>query len=187
MGRRLDSVHKEVGRLREILDDFLRYAGRLEPDLRPLDLAPALEELVDFLAPQAQAAHVALSLDLPQNNLPPVKADAKLVKQAVLNLLLNAIQHTDAGGRVTLDVAAESSKTRKATGVRVAVRDTGRGIAADQVERVFEPYFSRRKGGTGLGLPLTRRIVEAHGGALTLDSTPGQGSTFAFTLTAGGV
>ena len=178
MIRRVASVHNEAGRLREILDDFLRYAGRLEVDARPVDLAATLEDLVDFLAPQAQLARVTLATDF-ATPLPPARADVRLVKQAVLNLLLNAIQHSDEGGRVTLSLRRGESGA-----IRVEVRDAGHGIAADQIGRVFEPYFSRRKGGTGLGLPLTRRIVEAHGGTLRVDSAVGRGSTFSFDLPA---
>ena len=178
MIRRVASVHNEAGRLREILDDFSRYAGRLEVDTRPVDLAAVLEDLVDFLAPQAQLARVALTTDF-ATPLPPARADVRLVKQAVLNLLLNAIQHSDEGGRVTLSLRRGASGA-----IRVEVRDAGHGIAADQIGRVFEPYFSRRKGGTGLGLPLTRRIVEAHGGTIRVESQIGCGSTFSFDLPA---
>ena len=192
MIRRVGSVHAEAGRLREILDDFLRYAGRLELDPRPLDLAASLEELVDFLAPQAQARRVRMET-LVEGTLPPVRADARLVKQAAMNLLLNAVQHAPEGGTVTLRLAPAIQPARRPgrnrttrrprlTGVRVSVSDTGPGVAPEQREHIFEPYYTRRKGGTGLGLALTRRIVEAHGGRLELDNQAGRGATFTFDL-----
>ncbi len=179
MGRRLDSIGKEALRLREILDDFLRYAGRLEPDRRPTRLDELAGELADFLSPQVQVARLKF-----EARLAPTTAavDPKLLKQALLNLLLNAIQHTPEGGTVTLEVAQVDDVPRRPASVVLRVRDTGRGIPADEVARVFDPYFTRRKGGTGLGLALTRRIARAHGGRIEVDSEPGRGSTFSLEL-----
>ena len=173
MTRRADSLSREAGRLREILDDFLRYAGRIEVAAEPTDLAALAEDLADFLAPQAQAGRVRLVTDL----RPTIgRVDPKLVKQALLNLVLNAVQHTPAGGTVTLGVAGDRG------GVRLWVADTGPGIDPAEHRKVFDPYFTRRRGGTGLGLALTRRIAEAHGGRVTLDSEPGRGAAFTLVL-----
>ena len=180
MERRADNLVKESGRLRDILDDFLRYAGRLEPDLRSTDLQELCEELTDFLAPQAQVSRVTLTTELRPVN---AKVDPRLVKQALLNLLLNALQHTAEGGRVTLGLRP-NRPPREPAQVQLWVSDTGKGIAAEELPRVFDPYFSRRRGGTGLGLALTRRIAEAHGGTLEVDSVVGRGSTFTLTLPA---
>ena len=192
MLRRLTSVSGEAARLREILDDFLRYAGRLEVEKQPTDLGALVEELVDFLSPQAHVAKVRI-ISPDAGALPPeaqrAQVDTKLLKQALLNLLLNAIQHTPAGGTVRIGVSVEGPGRRSTAGrlrhkalLRIDVSDTGRGIEPDQFERVFEPYYSRRKGGTGLGLPMTRRIVHAHGGELDLHSVVGEGSRFSILL-----
>ena len=173
MTRRADSLSREAGRLREILDDFLRYAGRIEVAAEPTDLAALAEDLADFLAPQAQAGRVRLATDLRPTT---ARVDPRLVKQALLNLVLNAVQHTPAGGTVTLGVAGDRGQ------VRLWVADTGPGVDPAEHRKVFDPYFTRRRGGTGLGLALTRRIAEAHGGRVTLDSEPGRGATFALVL-----
>ncbi len=173
MQRRLEALRREADRMREILDDFLRYAGTITPDPRPVDVAVLLNDLADFLSPQSQMAKVRVRVEATPLVL---SLDENLVRQAVLNLALNALQHTPAGGDVVL--AAEPYEG----GVRLTVRDTGRGIEAADVERVFDPYYTRRKGGTGLGLALVRRIVQAQGGRVTLDSTPGVGSTFTLHL-----
>jgi signal transduction histidine kinase len=173
--KRLDRVRGETTRLRDILDDFLNYAGRLEIEPKPIDLVALLDEIADFFAPQAAAAGVKLRLDR-HSDVPPVTADENRLKQAILNLCLNATQHMPDGGTLTLSVKPTGRR------VEIAVADTGPGIAPDVRDRLFEAYFSRRKGGTGLGLAMTRRILLAHDGDVTATSTPGQGSTFTLTL-----
>lgn len=179
MLRRLSSVSSETTRLREILDDFLRYAGRLEVERQPTNLKELADELVDFLAPQAQLARVRLVVEA-ASELSLAAVDPRLLKQALLNLLLNAIQHTPEHGTVTLRLAP----ARGGRFVQIEVIDTGSGVAPDDQGRVFEPYFSRRRGGTGLGLPTTRRIVQAHGGTISVQSALGQGSRFVLMLPA---
>lgn len=183
MVRRLVSLNSETTRLREILDDFLRYAGRLEVEAQPTDLKELAEELVDFLAPQAQLARVRLEVSAEDAGARAI-VDPKLIKQALLNLLLNAIQHTPEGGQV--HVRLSSPRGRPGRGgrrtVQMEVSDTGGGVPQQDQARVFEPYFSRRKGGTGLGLPTTRRVIQAHGGTIALQSEPGRGSRFILTL-----
>ncbi|MEL7239109.1 MAG: ATP-binding protein [Planctomycetota bacterium] len=187
MTRRLDAVTNESGRLREILDDFLRYAGQIQPEPRPVDLVSLCEELVDFLHPQAQQAGVQLRVE-PAATV-NASVDPRLIQQAVLNLALNAIQHTPAGGTVairldTLTQAFSTNDRKPRSAVQVSVTDTGEGIDAETKAKILQPYFSRRRGGTGLGLAVTRRIVEAHGGKIVIESEPGKGSTFAIVLPA---
>lgn len=187
MLRRLCSVSNEAGRLREILDDFLRYAGRVEPELQVVDLHSLAEEMIDFLSPQAQVAKVRLLLEGGDQGAVHVYADAKLLKQAMLNLLLNAIQHSEPGDtvRIRLSMAGAGPRGDGEQAVRIDVIDEGSGIAPEAQARIFEPYFSRRKGGTGLGLAVTRRIVQAHRGRLEASSTPGEGTTFSMYLPVG--
>lgn len=183
MVRRLVSLNSETTRLREILDDFLRYAGRLEVEAQPTDLKELAEEMVDFLAPQAQLARVRLEVSAEDASARAL-VDPKLIKQALLNLLLNAIQHTPEGGNVHVRLAAPRGGRGGRRTVQMEVIDSGRGVPVQDQAHVFEPYFSRRKGGTGLGLPTTRRIIQAHGGTIILQSNPGQGSRFILSLPA---
>ena len=172
---RLDRVQGETKRLRDTLDDFLNYAGRLEIERRPTDVGELLEEVADFFAPQAAANDVTLTVEK-GHDLSKVPADDNRLKQAVLNLCLNATQHMPEGGRLTL-------VARRATGwAEILVRDTGPGIDPADLPRLFEAYFSRRKGGTGLGLAMVRRIMTAHDGEVLIDSQPGHGSTFTLRL-----
>ncbi len=184
--RRADGLVRETARLRDILEDFLRFAGRVEPDRQPVDLGVLLDELVAFFDPQACESGARLRYLRPEK--PVVAAvDARLLKQALLNLLLNAVQimaearakRTPHGGAADLLLRVEEP----APGiVSIHVTDTGPGMDAATKKRLFEPYFSTRRGGTGLGLPTTQRIIEAHGGRIEVNSEPGRGTDFTIHL-----
>ena len=172
---RLSTVHREAGRLREILDDFLRYAGRIELDRKPIDLNGMLEDLVDFFTPQAQVHKVQLRL---RKHPTPVIAevDERMLKQAVLNLMLNAVQAMTGGGELMLSV---TPRGREAV---IDVIDTGPGIAAEAISQIFQAYYTTKKGGTGIGLAMTKRIAEEHGGRIDVRSEVGKGSDFSIIL-----
>lgn len=180
--RRAEGLARETARLRDILEDFLRFAGRIEPDLHPVDLGLLIDEIAAFFEPQAAEAGVRLRVQRPEAAV-SVVADVRLLKQALLNLLLNAVQimaearakGTPHGGAADLMLRVEAHDKAGA----VHVTDTGPGMDAATLGRIFEPYFSTRRGGTGLGLPTTRRIIEAHAGKITVASEPGRGTDFA--------
>jgi signal transduction histidine kinase len=173
--RRLHNVQVESDRLRGILDDFLRFAGKLELHTRPANLVMLLDELSDFFQPQAQAARVVMRTQTPDK---PVMAlvDVDLVKQALLNLMLNAVDAMDAGGELLLRL------TESDTEALIEVIDTGAGIDPEIQEKVFEIYYSTKKTGSGIGLPMTRRLIQEHGGSIELHSEAGKGTRFAIHL-----
>jgi signal transduction histidine kinase len=175
---RLNTVGREAARLRDILDDFLRYAGHLELRLESVDLNNLLEELADFFAPQAQLNKVQLRVK-PHSAPLVVKADPRLIKQAVLNLMLNAQQAMNGGGELIL------SATTAGQQAVIDVVDTGPGIPSDMQEKIFQAYYSTKKGGTGLGLAMARRIAEAHGGEIAVRSEVGKGTDFSIRLPVG--
>jgi signal transduction histidine kinase len=178
---RLGTVQRETSRLREILDDFLRYAGRIEIEPRPVDLHLMLEELVDFFAPQAQLQKVQLRVKPPEDSQAPLKVqlDERLIKQAVLNLMINALQAMpERGGEVILAARRDGSR------VKIEVTDTGNGIPPDALAQIFDAYYSTKKGGTGLGLAITKRIAEEHGGRVYASSEVGKGSLFTIEVPA---
>ena len=173
--RFVELMQGEVTRLNAIVEEFLTLA-------RPLPLAPApvaldalLGELAALVEDQARAAAIELRVTVP-SPAPRVVADRDHLKQVLLNLVLNAVQAAGPGGRVTI----EAQPARD--GVSIVVADTGPGIAADVLPRIFDPYFTTKSGGLGLGLTIARRIVQAHGGALEVDSAPGAGARFAVRL-----
>lgn len=184
--RRLDTLSREVERLRGILTDFLQFAGRMKLDPQPHDLAKLIEELSDFFHPQCQQAGVVLRMQMPRPASTTVRVDEALLKQAILNLMLNATQamagmphdpqRLNGRGELILRLDADDREAR------VHVIDTGPGIPAEKVDELFRPYVTMRPGGTGLGLPTAKRIVHEHGGYITVHSEPGQGSDFTIHL-----
>jgi signal transduction histidine kinase len=183
--RRLAGLGREAERLRDILEDFLRFAGRLELDKAPTDINKLVDELAVFFEPQAAEQRVNLRVQC-QADPAEVLADAALLKQALLNLLINAVHAmADArgAGHATGGANELLVRTSRDDGrLHIHVTDTGPGMSADVVARVFEPYFSTKRSGTGLGLPTSRRIVERHGGSLNVHSEPGRGTEFVITL-----
>jgi len=182
--RRLDALGREAERLRGILTDFLQFAGRMNLDPQAHDLGELLGELSDFFHPQCDQAGVVLRTQQPPE---PVIAwvDAGLFKQALLNLMINAVQAMPArgedgtAGELILRLDSDTAEAR------IHVTDTGPGIDADTVERIFHPYVSSKSGGTGLGLPTARRIIEEHGGHLEAHTAPGQGCDFVIHIPLG--
>lgn len=173
--RRLRSVQEEADRLRAILDDFLRYAGKYELSPVPTDLRRLVAEVVDFFTPQADDARVIIRSSLPEQPI-VCDVDVNMVKQALLNLMINAVQAMTDGGELLLRVAAQRDRAV------VEVIDTGPGMPPETASKVFDVYFSTKKRGSGLGLPTTRRIIREHDGTIRLQSEVGKGTRFIITL-----
>ena len=179
--RYVAQISKGAARLRRLVEDLLDVAlmeaGTFQVKPAPADLAWVVRDVVESLRPQAQAASVALRVEIAHAPLPTVMDPAR-IGQAVLNLVTNAIKFTPAGGTVV--VRASEHEGRR----RVEVRDEGPGVTAELHQRVFEKFFrgategSRPAPGAGLGLAIAKGLVEAHGGSIGLDSTPGRGASF---------
>jgi signal transduction histidine kinase len=179
--RALDRVQRlqtECQRLVDISNDFLRFARVKDLDLVPTDLAAVVEEMVDFYSPTARQANIDIKCYLPVD-LPPIPLDRELFKQALLNLLLNAGQAMPEGGELTIQAAQEPGAEPR---VSLSLIDTGKGMAAETVEKIFRPFYTTRPGGTGLGLPTTRKIVDAHRGTIEVQSELGKGTKFTIRL-----
>jgi len=173
--QRVGRLKREVQRLYDVLENFLRFARVQALKFAPTDLNALVEELCDFYEPQASTLGIVVrtyfSPDLPR----PV-IDADLFKQAVLNLMLNAEYAMAEGGELIM------TTRRDGRWIVLDVIDTGAGIPEDVQTRIFDPFYSTRPGGSGLGLPTTRKIVEAHGGTIEVDSVLGKGSRFSLRL-----
>jgi signal transduction histidine kinase len=175
------SILRAVGRMSRMIQDLLDVSviqgGRLAIDPRPLDVKPVVEEAVEACGSEAAERGLALSVEI-EAGLPLVRADRDRLFQALANLVGNALKATTQGGVV---IGARSQGERE---VVVWVRDTGPGIPEEQQGRLFEPYWRGQSTykGAGLGLAITRGVVEAHGGRIWLESTPGAGTTFYLTV-----
>jgi signal transduction histidine kinase len=179
LGDVLSSGRHLLTLINDILDLSKIEAGRMELDLSEFSLGTALESGLTIVRERAARHGISLAAVIAPD-LPRIEADERKVKQVLYNLLSNAVKFTPDGGKVEVRARAEDGAAR------IDVHDTGIGIAPEDQVRVFEEFRQvgreRSREGTGLGLTLTRRFVELHGGRIWVDSTPGKGSTFSFTL-----
>ncbi len=186
--RRLNALSREVERLRGILTDFLQFAGRVKIDPHPHELGEIINEVSDFFHPQCDQANIMLRTQLPEHPV-HLHVDEGLLKQALLNLMINAVHamspakssdgHSSHTTQGELMIRLEDDGSEA---VRIHVIDTGPGIGPEQLEQIFRPYVSGKAGGTGLGLPTARRIIEEHDGRLSAHTEPGRGSDFVIEL-----
>jgi signal transduction histidine kinase len=184
LGRIRDSQRHLLGLINTVLDYARGAAGALQYDIGDVPVAELLADAESFARPQARAKRIELVHGDCEGGLVARVDDAK-ARQIIVNLLANAVKFTEPGGRVTLSAAARDEET-----IIVQVSDTGRGIAHDQLERIFLPFVQVEAGegrpqqGTGLGLAISRDLARGMGGDLTVESTPGIGSTFTLALPA---
>lgn len=186
---------EETERLDRVLSDLLSLARPRELALARTSLGAVLSRALTVAAPEAAEKGVRLNLSLPQEDAFAL-ADADRLMQATLNLVINAIQATEAGGEVELALdrqptdgagADEVQNASQGAGFwRIRVRDTGCGMSAATAAEIFTPYFTTRANGTGLGLSIARQIVEQHGGLISASSLPGRGTTITVLLPAAG-
>jgi signal transduction histidine kinase len=172
---RIAVLNREVKRLEEVLEDFLRYARKHQLELTPMNVNTILDEILDFISPEAEQVGIRVNRALAAD-LPAVPVDAGRLKQAFLNIVINAKQAMPKGGE--LIVRSRSVKDA----VEIDFIDTGAGISEKDLPRIWDIYYSSKKTGTGLGLPTARRIVEEHGGSIRVHTEPGKGSCFTVTL-----
>ena len=181
----LSRANAEVDRLAQMVEELLELSriesGEVPLAQQPVDMGEILAEAVERVRPQADRQGLNLTCEV-ASDLPPIIGDTARLERAAANLLHNAIKFTSAGG------AVEASAAFDGAAVTVKVHDTGVGIAPDDLPRVFERFYkadrSRGERGTGLGLAVVKHTVEAHGGTVSVDSEPGQGSTFSFSIPA---
>ncbi len=180
-------IAREAARLQRLVAQ-LRQVARFEAGAEtvqtaPLALAALADETLAVLAPELERKSLSVTTDFPAN-LSPVQADGDRLTEILLNLLDNAIRHTPEGGRI----AVAAQRTADGAFVRISVSDSGPGVAEEERERVFDRFYrsdpsrAAATGGTGLGLAIVRALVEAHGGAVTVEQSPEGGASFSFTL-----
>jgi two-component system sensor histidine kinase HydH len=179
----LNIIVEEVDRLNKIVSQFLDYARPYRGDPRPLDVNEVVRRTLALLEKVEEEHKVEISTALVEG-LPQVRADAEQLRQVFLNLSLNAIQATPEGGKLQVSSSLRRSTRRGATAafLEVRFRDTGVGIPPTDLKSLFIPFFTTKEKGTGLGLPISQRIIENHGGTIEVRSKLGAGSTFTVLL-----
>ncbi len=174
-GRKIAVIRKEADRLERILDDFLRYVDRTELQLASTDINELVGDMIDFYSPQAYSRSVTIRQSLCPEPL-VCRVDANMLKQVMLNLFINAQQAMDNGGDLMI-------KTQRQEGQAVIeICDTGHGIAPERLPQLFDAYPASRPRGSGLGLPIARKIVDAHKGTISVNSELGKGTAFTIRL-----
>ena len=173
--KKVDLVQQECLRLQDLLDDFLQFAKAHRLDLQPNDLSVQVRQALDFYRPQASEAGVEI-VDYLAGDLPTVLLDREAFRGALLTLVLNAEQAMPDGGQLVVRTYGT------ADGVALDLIDTGGGMDEETRSKVFEVFFSTKRGGSGLGLPTARRIIEGHGGRVRLQSAPGRGTQVTIAL-----
>lgn len=168
---------KETERLNNVVEDFLRMARQQPLEMSSCSIADELETIVKLTESQAKAAKVLITTSFTDREI-IAKGDGEKLRQAFLNIMINAIQATQEGGAVKI----EANRTQ--SGCEITVSDNGAGVDKQILDRIFEPFFTTKKDGTGLGLAITKKIIEAHGGALGIESLPEKGTRVTVKLPA---
>lgn len=175
--KRIDAVQRECTRLQSLLDDFLNYAKVRTLQLEPRNLNQEIAEALDFFEPECEAAGIEIVPYL-DSDLPSVMLDREALRGALMNLLLNAKQAMPDGGQLVVQTKGHGAMAA------VYLTDTGIGMDSATASKMFDAFFSTKPGGSGLGLPTTAKIIEAHGGTIAVESELGQGTRFTIELPA---
>jgi signal transduction histidine kinase len=172
----LKVIEEEILRINEIVDQFLRFARPASPLFEKTDLLPIFEEILQLLRPQMEKGKITVKKEF--ESLPLITVDKEQIKQVILNLLINAIQAMPAGGE--LSIKARFSKD--GYWVELAIQDSGLGILPKDMDKLFDPFFSTKEEGMGLGLSIAHRIIDQHHGKIEVESQPGNGTLFTISL-----
>lgn len=179
----MDDLRQEVRRIEKVLNDLLAYARPKAPQFGIADLKETVARTLQFARQQIGSKNVEFSIQIP-SPLPRFRMDHEQLQQVLLNLVLNGIQALGQEGKVTIQarVVGGAGTLNRLNFVEISVSDTGAGIPREQQEKIFRPFYTTKRGGTGLGLSLCRRIISQHGGTLAVESEPGKGSRFLIRL-----
>ncbi len=168
-------ARKEIERLHLIISQFLRAIRPATPHAELLDLPKVLQETLDFMRPEIDNRDILVEVKAP-DFLPSLSADRAQIKQVFFNVIKNALHAMSRGGLLTITLFCDDRY------LGISFADTGKGISADALSRLFEPFHTEKPQGTGLGLVIVQRIIQEHGGKIEVHSRPGQGTTFTLLL-----
>jgi signal transduction histidine kinase/putative methionine-R-sulfoxide reductase with GAF domain len=172
----LKVIEEEIHRINEIVDQFLRFAKPAPPLFEKAEVISIFEEILQLLRPQIEKQRISVLKDF--SPLPPIAIDKEQMKQVVLNLLLNAVQAMPKGGKLVLKGHIPEGDRW----IQLSIQDSGIGIPGEDIDKLFDPFFSTKEGGIGLGLSIAHRIIDQHHGKIEVESAPGKGTLFALWL-----
>ena len=170
--KHVEIISSEIQRLDQVLNGFLKFARPDELKLQPVQLQAVISDIVTSVTPEAERLRVTVKHECPPG-LPPINADPGMLRQALLNLALNGCQAMSDGGTLRLSCRI-ASRGR----VEIDVEDTGVGIPPENLQKIFDLYFTTKDKGSGIGLSMVYRIVQLHDGEVEVQSTPGRGTRF---------
>ena len=173
--KRIGTLQREIGRLEDIVQDFLTYARGGEVNRSPQSLLSVVREVLDFVETEDELQDIRHHVELP-SSLPLAIIDAGAIRQALLNRVVTARQAMPMGGELIVRVRREGNH------VVLSITDTGVGMSSEDVEHCFDTYWSTKKNGSGLGLATTRRIIQEHEGTISVVSELGRGTSFRIVL-----
>ena len=168
-----DDVFQQIRKMDRIIQQVLHFARPREPQFLPNQLNDVVSHCLDMSKIYLLKTQVEVSTDLAED-LPPVTMDFNQICQVVMNLIINSIEAMPNGGKLKV----ETSRLEDPPGALIQISDTGGGILEEDKNRIFDPFFTRKPEGTGMGLSISQQILEKHGALVELDSTPGEGTTF---------
>jgi two-component system sensor histidine kinase HydH len=175
---RLEIIHGELHRLESIVDNFLRLAGPSALDLEPVDILKIVNHVCELLRPEAAAREIEIHTHV-ESGLAQIQADSVRLTQALLNLVINAMQAIERAGRIEVSVHRAEDE------LIIQVCDNGPGIPPEKIASIFDPHFTTKPEGNGLGLWIAQQIVTAHGGGVTVQNAPAKGAIFRIRLPFG--
>jgi signal transduction histidine kinase len=173
----MKEIQKEIDRLDGSLKTFLEYARPAKPELQLVDVHEVIDRTLNLCLQSAQCSGIEVVRRF-DNDLPPMRIDPILMEQVFMNIIINALQAMDNSGRLTVITRRANDGIVRGDAADIVFEDTGGGIPEERLENIFRPFFSTKHQGTGLGLTIALRIVEQHGGTITVDSEVGKGTRF---------
>ena len=173
----LETITKETLRCRKIVTSLLDFARQSTPARKPCDINNIVNESVILTNKQAAFKDLTLVYE-PGADIPPVQLDKGQIQQSIINLIINAVEATDAGGSISISTAYKPNRER----VEITVSDTGEGMSEDTISKIFDPFYTTKDNGNGLGLAITHGIIEQHNGTIDVASQSGRGTTFTIKL-----
>lgn len=175
----IESITHDIKRLDRVLNQLLDFARKKDPAKELMDISETINETAALIRHSADAAGVVMQIGLP-NDLPALYVDNDQIKQVFMNLMLNAIQAMPSGGK--LSISGRQSEHNGVQGIEISIADTGIGINPDEVDKIYDLFYSTKQDGTGVGLSISYKIIKEHGGTISVASKTGQGSTFTLFL-----